>query len=79
MKFLKKLLIPNGEKEAVIAYESWIVRWQSRHGVYSKDVKPECEVFTSKEGAIKFANQLKEAFALIKHTSGTYIKVEKND
>lgn len=52
---LKKLFIPSEQKQEVDAYESWIVRWHSRYDEYSSSVKPEGEMFTSKEDADKFA------------------------
>lgn len=78
MNLFKKIFIPNGQKESVIAYESWTVRWYSRNGEYSGDVRKECEIFTSEEDAEKFATQLREAFKLIKHTSRDRVVVEKN-
>ena len=76
MNFFKKLLIPSGETE-VTALETWTVRWHSRHGSYGSDTRPECEVFLNEEDAKKFADALKAAYKLIKHTSGTSVTVEK--
>lgn len=78
MNFFKKIFIPNGQKEPVTAYETWVVRWRSRYGQYVSDTQDECEIFTTKEDAEKFAIQLKEAFKLIKHSSGNRVEVSKN-
>lgn len=78
MNIFKKIEVPNGDKETLTAYETWFVRWRSRHGEFSNDTKDECEVFLTKEDAEKFATRLKEAFKLIKHTSGTNVTVSKN-
>jgi hypothetical protein len=51
MNIFKWLSIPNGEKEDVKAYKTWVVRWDSRHGQYSGNTRPEVEVFTTKEDA----------------------------
>ncbi len=64
MNLLKKLFIPNGQKETVTAYESWVVRWTSRHGEYARDTREECEIFTTKEDAEKFATYLQELYVL---------------
>jgi hypothetical protein len=74
----KKIIIPSGETQELTAYESWTVRWLSRHGYYSSDTRTEVEVFTNEEDANAFAEELRNAFKLIKHTSGITVKVEKN-
>lgn len=78
MNIFKKLFVPSGQKQELTAYETWTVRWESRHGEYHTDVQPEMEVFTNKDDAHMFATQLKEAFKLIKHTSGSTVKISKN-
>ena len=77
MRLFKKVPIPSGEKE-LDAYESWTVRWSSRQGEYSSQVQKETEVFLDKESAEAFAQALKDAFKLLRHTSGTRVTVEKN-
>lgn len=77
MNLFKKLFIPSGEKQEVTAYENWSVRWLSRNGQFSGDTQKEAEFFTNKDDAEKFATELKEAFKLIKHTSGTKVEVVK--
>jgi len=77
MNLFKKLFIPTGVKQELASYENWSVRWLSRNGQYIGDTQKEAEFFTSKEDAEMFANELKEAFKLIKHTSGTKVEVVK--
>jgi hypothetical protein len=79
MNIFKWLSIPNGEKEDVKAYKTWVVRWDSRHGQYSGNTRPEVEVFTTKEDAEKFARELREAYKLVRHTSGITVSVENNN
>jgi len=77
--WFKKLLIPTGEKTTVVAYNSWIVRWRSRNGEYSTDIKLEAEIFPSEQDAHKFAQQLKESFKLLRYSGYvTDVKVEAN-
>jgi hypothetical protein len=78
MNILKKILAPSGQQQELEAYETWIVRWESRYGECSFETQPEMEVFTSKEDAEKFAVELRNAFKLIRHTSGTDVNLRKN-
>jgi hypothetical protein len=80
MSFIKKWLkIPSGET-SVEAFETYEVRWTSRFGEYHSRVKPEVEVFPSKEDAGAFATALTNAFRLIRHTgSGTIVTMKKRD
>lgn len=79
MKFLRKWLeIPtSNETELVEVVQLWEVRWWSRHGEYSHDMRPEMEAFPSEIEAKRFAHALRNAFALIRHTSGAAVKVQK--
>jgi len=66
MQFIRKWLsIPSG-KTTVEAFETYEVRWTARDGEYSSSVKPEVEMFPSKEGADAFATALTNAFRLIR-------------
>ena len=56
----------------VEAVQMWNVRWQSRNGKYSGDVQPELEA-----QAQEFATALRNAFALLRHTSGTRVSVSR--
>jgi len=75
MNLLKKILLPQSEQ--VFAHKSWAVRWESRHGLYSGDTKPEIEVFPLKEDAVAFKQALEDAFKLIRHTSGTKVTIQE--
>ncbi len=55
----------------------WEVRWTSRHGKYHGDVREELECFVSQELADGFAESLRAAFRLIRHSSETKVTVEK--
>jgi hypothetical protein len=79
MNIFKWLSIPSGEKVDVRAYKTWVVRWYSRHGQFAGDTQPEAEIFTTKEDAEKYAQELREAFKLVRHTSGILVKVEDNN
>jgi hypothetical protein len=74
----KKLFVPSEEKKELTAIENWSVRWYSHYGSYSGDTRKECEFFTSKEDAEHFAEQLRDAYKLIKHTSNTSVSVERS-
>jgi glutamate dehydrogenase/leucine dehydrogenase len=75
----KWLTVPwSNETKQIQVMQTWEVRWQSRNGEYSGNVKPEAEVFTSEEEAVEFANSLKKAFRLIRHTSGTSVSISKS-
>tara|TARA_R110000772_G_scaffold50163_5_gene115388 strand:+ start:882 stop:1121 length:240 start_codon:yes stop_codon:yes gene_type:complete len=79
MNLFKKIFVPSGEKTELTAYESWQVKWVSRCGVWADDTEKEAEVFTNKEEADKFAQELKAAFKLLKYTGNvTHISVTKN-
>lgn len=72
----KKLKVPtSNELKQVDAIKLWIVAWYSRHGQFSSDTTKEYEAFTSEEAATEFAESLKNAYALLRHTSGTRIDV----
>jgi hypothetical protein len=60
------------------AFEAWEVRWTSRYGEYSGNTQPEMKVFPNRAKADAFANDLRKAFNLIKHTSQTEIYVKRN-
>ena len=48
--------------------ELWQVRWVSRHGEFSGDVRTETELFYTKEAAEEFRRKLEQAFLLIRST-----------
>lgn len=74
----KNLLVPfSNDTKQVNAVQLWEVRWESRHGEYSGNTKPEIEAFPSLEEAEEFAKALRNAFKLIKHTSKDSVTVSK--
>lgn len=74
---LFKMFFRNEEAMSVDVVETWEVRWESRYDDYVYGVKPEIRVFPSKQDAQAFAKALRDAFALIKHTSGHHVSVTK--
>lgn len=67
--WFKKLTIPKtNETKQIDAVQLWEVRWMSRYGEFSSDTRPEVEVFTSEADAIVFAESLRNAYRLIRHT-----------
>lgn len=77
--FFKKLTVPqSNETEQVDALEVWSVRWYSRNGEFYTDVKEECEFFTSENTANEFAESLRAAFRLIRHSSKNQVNVTKS-
>jgi hypothetical protein len=77
---LKTLLMPFSNKtKSVDAVQLWEVRWTSRHGEFSGMTSTELEGFTSEELANEFAQALRNAFKLIKHSSGNRVTVSKAD
>jgi hypothetical protein len=70
MIWIKKLLVPfTNQTKMVDAVQLWEVRWNSRHGEYSGDIKKEAEFFPSEDDAIQFKNALVSAFKLTRNTS----------
>lgn len=65
----KRIFIPSGEETQLVAYKSWVVRWNSKRNNGFEYVQ-EAEIFTSEEDAHKFAEQLRDAFKLLRYRSG---------
>ena len=63
--------------ETIEVVQLWEVRWHSRHGEYSGDIRPEVEAFTSEADAEEFATALRNAFALTRTKSGNGVTVTK--
>jgi hypothetical protein len=75
--FTKWLDVPETNNTRQIeAIQLWEVRWVSRHGEYSHSMSPEMEAFASQEEAESFAASLRNAFKLIRHTSGNRVIVK---
>lgn len=80
MKWFKKLIdAPSGDKVQLEGIRTYTVRWTSRHGTFSCDVRPEVQMFTNIEDAEHFAQVLRDAFNLIRHTAGNVVKVESQE
>ena len=76
--WFKKLTVPfTNWTRQVEAVQLWEVRWRSRHGQYCSDTQPEVEVFTSPEDAHAFADSLRNAFRLIRHSDGDTITIAR--
>lgn len=82
--FLKRIFLPavlddsiQSQTGEVYAHQSYVVRWESRNGVWHDSTKPEVEIFPLKEDAEAFKAQLEAAFKLIRHTSGNKVTIEK--
>jgi hypothetical protein len=59
------------------AIELWEVRWRSRHGEFSGDVRPEMATFTSEKDARVFADSLRAAFRLVRHIGANNVSVSR--
>lgn len=74
----KKVNIPTAEEKTIEAAETWRVSWIGRYGRFAHDTRLESEFFFSEEDANDFANSLRNAFKLIRHSSEDTVSVEKN-
>ncbi len=76
--FWKKVKVPvSNEIKEIDAVQLWRVEWISRYGEFHSHIRQEVEVFTSESQANEFATALRNAFALVKHTWGNKVTVEK--
>lgn len=73
----KKVEAPSGQTVELDGLETYVVRWTSRYGEFSHQTQSEAQAFISKQDAEHFAQQLRNAFKLIKHTSGKHVTVER--
>lgn len=74
---LRKIFFRGEQQTSVNVAICWEVRWKSRYGAFGHQTKPEVRVFPSKSEAVEFERALRDAFKLIKHTSGNYIELKK--
>lgn len=78
MKFtLKKIEIPTEETIEVESIQSWSVTWYRRYDIFSGSTTECKEFFFTEENAESFAKALRDAYKLLRHTSGTDVKVKK--
>jgi len=76
--FTKSIAIPeSNETKQVDSIQLWEVRWTSRYGSFNSDTRKEMEAFPTEKEARDFAMALRNAFRLIKHTSGNGVTVNK--
>ena len=74
----KKIKVPQcNETREVEVIQSWAVTWYSRYGEWYENLRKETEFFFSEEEANAFAESLRKAFKLLRHTSCNIVKVEK--
>ncbi len=74
---IKKIFFRDEQEASVNVAQTYEVRWKSRYDNYASSVRPEVRVFTTLEDAEAFAEALRDAFKLIRHTAGDGVKVTK--
>jgi hypothetical protein len=78
MWWSKKIECPKSDTlESLRAVQLTYVSWYKRTGRYYSDTEKCIEAFPSEDDAKKFAESLRCAFKLIRHTSLTEVKVYK--
>jgi hypothetical protein len=78
--FTKVINAPAGVTVELEGIRTWTVRWESKRGNYPYTTKrPEVQMFTNKEDANHFAQSLRDAFKLIRHTAEADVVVEVQD
>ena len=73
----KNIFFRNEQQMSVSVVDCWEVRWQSRYGKWDHEVRDEVRIFISHSEAISFEEALRDAFKLVKHTSGNQVSIEK--
>jgi len=71
----KKKVPKSIETKNVTTAKLWTVEWTSRYGEFSSETKQEFEAFPIEKDAMDFHLALIEAYKLVRHTSGTKIKL----
>ena len=71
------LIIRDKTTKTLKAVELWEVRWDRRTGPWHGNIEEQVRVFTSEEEAKEFKTALKDAYKLLKHTSGTGVYLHK--
>jgi len=74
---LIKMFFRDRTEISVNVAEAWEVRWFSRYGQYYGDIRPEIRIFVTKHEANEFADALRDAYRLIRHSSGVGVSVVK--
>ena len=62
-------IFKRGHKTLTSDIETWVVRWNKRHGVFSGDYKEVAQFFTDGEEAKEFADSLRRVNRLLGHTA----------
>lgn len=75
--FRKQINAPSGETVSLDGLVTWTVRWTSKTGDYPYTVKrAEVQAFTNEADAQHFAQSLRDAFSLLRHTAESRVDVE---
>lgn len=61
------------ETKTVDGVQVWTVRWLSRYGEFSGNVREEVAAFVNEQEAKDFKESIENAFKLLRHTSGTTV------
>lgn len=68
--FTKQIDVPaSNEMKTIEVAQLWTVRWNSRHGEYSPDTRPEVESFINEGDAESFKQSLINANKILKNTN----------
>lgn len=62
-------IFKKGHRTLTTDIETWVVRWNKRHGDFSGEYKEVAQFFTDKEEAKAFADSLQRATKLLGHTA----------
>lgn len=78
MNWFKKIInAPTGETVELEGIRTWTVRWESKINNYPYTKRrPEVQMFTNANDANHFAQSLRDAFKLIRHTAESEVTVE---
>jgi hypothetical protein len=74
-----KMFFRDKIQQEVNVYKMHEVRWTSRYGPYSGDIKPEIRVFPTRLEADAFAEALRAAFELVKNTDHILVTVHTQE
>lgn len=72
-------IFKKGFKQLHTGVDTWIVEWTRRYGRFSDDTEQCYQAFTDENEANEFADSIKRAHKLIGNTSGTRVRVYKQD
>jgi exopolyphosphatase/pppGpp-phosphohydrolase len=76
----KPIKVPaTNETKLVESVQVWTVRWKSRYGEFSTNVREEVVAFVDEQEAEDFKKSIENAFNLLRHTSGTTVTITKEN